>query len=64
MSATAPQHPHSHAVRRNFICHCLEGGLYMGGTAFLAPETVLPKMVETLGGQAWIIAMMPVLLPA
>lgn len=36
----------------------------MGGTAFLAPESVLPKMVETLGGQAWIIAMMPVLLPA
>ncbi|TDU70605.1 putative MFS family arabinose efflux permease [Prosthecobacter fusiformis] len=64
MSASAPQHPHSHAVRRNFICHCLEGGLYMGGTAFLAPESVLPKMVETLGGQAWIIAMMPVLLPA
>lgn len=36
----------------------------MGGTAFLAPESVLPKMVETLGGRAWIIAMMPVLLPA
>lgn len=64
MSAIAPQHPHSHAVRRNFICHCLEGGLYMGGTAFLAPESVLPKMVETLGGRAWIIAMMPVVLPA
>ncbi|MCW0219218.1 MAG: MFS transporter, partial [Prosthecobacter sp.] len=54
----------THAVRRNFICHCLEGGLYMGGTAFLAPESVLPKMVETLGGRAWIIAMVPVLLPA
>ncbi|MEN3943903.1 MFS transporter [Prosthecobacter sp. SYSU 5D2] len=64
MSATVPQQPHSHAVRRNFICHCLEGGLYMGGTAFLAPESVLPKMVETLGGRAWIIAMMPILLPA
>lgn len=64
MSASAPQHPHNHAVRRNFICHCLEGGFYMGGTAFLAPESVLPKMVETLGGRAWIIAMMPVLLPA
>lgn len=64
MSSPASQHPHSHAVRRNFICHCLEGGLYMGGTAFLAPESVLPKMVQTLGGQAWIIAMMPVLLAA
>ncbi len=64
MSQSALQHPTSHAVRRNFICHCLEGGLYMGGTAFLAPESVLPKMVETLGGRAWIIAMMPVLLAA
>lgn len=63
-AAPASQHPHNHAVRRNFICHCLEGGLYMGGTAFLAPESVLPKMVETLGGTPWIIAMMPVLLPS
>ena len=63
-AAPASQHHHNHAVRRNFICHCLEGGLYMGGTAFLAPESVLPKMVDTLGGKAWIIAMMPVLLPA
>ncbi|HCN27999.1 MAG TPA: hypothetical protein DIT64_04290 [Verrucomicrobiales bacterium] len=61
---SASHHPHTHAVRRNFICHCLEGGLYMGGTAFLAPESVLPKMVEMLGGRAWIIAMMPALLPA
>lgn len=64
MSATAPLHPSTHAVRRNFICHCLEGGLYMGGTAFLAPESVLPKMVEMLGGGTWIIALMPALLPA
>lgn len=61
---TAAHPPGAHAVRRNFICHCLEGGLYMGGTAFLAPESVLPKMVEMLGGQAWIIALMPALLPA
>ncbi|HYF37084.1 MAG TPA: MFS transporter [Prosthecobacter sp.] len=54
----------SSAVRRNFICHCLEGGLYMGGTAFLSPESVMPKMVQSLGGAAWIIAVMPVLLPA
>jgi len=64
MSDAVSTHPHTHAVRRNFICHCVEGGLYMGGTAFLAPESVLPKMVETLGGATWIIAMMPVLLPA
>jgi len=36
----------------------------MGGTAFLAPESVMPKMVQTLGGLPWVIAVMPVLLPA
>lgn len=46
------------------MCHVLEGGLYMGGTAFLAPESVLPKMVQSLGGRPWVIAIMPVLLPA
>lgn len=46
------------------MCHVLEGGLYMGGTAFLAPESVLPKMVQSLGGLPWVIAVMPVLLPA
>ncbi len=46
------------------MCHVLEGGLYMGGTAFLAPESVLPKMVQSLGGLPWVIAIMPVLLPA
>lgn len=51
-------------VRRNLICHTFEGGLYMGGTAFLAPDSVMPKMAETLGGATWIIALMPALLPA
>jgi MFS family permease len=63
---TQLQHTHkdAHHVRRNFVCHVLEGGLYMGGTAFLAPESVLPKMVQSLGGLPWVIAIMPVLLPA
>lgn len=59
-----PHHRNAHHVRRNFICHVLEGGFYMGGTAFLAPESVLPKMVQSLGGLPWVIAIMPVLLPA
>lgn len=61
-SQTPPHHPP--VVRRNFVCHCLEGGLYMGGAAFLQPETVMPKMVEQLGGHSAIIAIMPALLPA
>jgi MFS family permease len=66
LSDTAHQ-PHAHhpqVVRRNFICHCLEGGFYMGGVAFLQPETVMPKMVEQLGGRSAIIAIMPAILPA
>jgi len=51
-------------VRRNFICHLLEGGLYMGGLAFLSPESVMPKMAESLGAQPSLIALMPALLPA
>jgi MFS family permease len=51
-------------LRRNFWMHCLEGGFYMAGLAFLSPETVMPGFVKELGGPANLIAMMPVLLPA
>lgn len=51
-------------LRRNFWAHCLEGGLYMAGTAFLGPETVLPAIVKSLGGSDHLVALMPVLLPA
>lgn len=36
----------------------------MGGVAFLQPETVMPKMVEQLGGLPAVIAIMPAILPA
>ncbi|HEY1049610.1 MAG TPA: MFS transporter, partial [Prosthecobacter sp.] len=62
--ASSPHAHPPHSVRRNFVCHWLEGGLYMGGLAFLQPETVMPKMVEQLGGRSAIIAIMPALLPA
>lgn len=63
-AASSHHEHHPQVVRRNFLCHCLEGGLYMGGVAFLQPETVMPKMVEQLGGRSAIIAIMPALLPA
>ncbi|MBK8039733.1 MAG: MFS transporter [Verrucomicrobiaceae bacterium] len=63
MSA-APSSHHDQHVRRNFVCHCLEGGLYMGGLAFLQPETVMPKMVESLHGSSLIISIMPAVLAA
>ncbi|MBE7496436.1 MAG: MFS transporter [Verrucomicrobiaceae bacterium] len=62
--SSAAQHHHPQHVRRNFVCHCLEGGLYMGGIAFLQPETVMPKMVESLKGSPLIIAIMPAVLAA
>ena len=36
----------------------------MGGVAFLQPETVMPKMVESLHGNALIISIMPAVLAA
>ena len=47
-------------LRRNYFLHAVEGGLYMGGLQFVAPQTVLPRMVDVLGGSAWMIALMPV----
>ncbi|MBX7210029.1 MAG: MFS transporter [Verrucomicrobiaceae bacterium] len=64
MSSPPPHHHEPRTVRRNFVCHCFEGGLYMGGMAFLSPDAVLPKMVDTLGGQFAVVAMMPVLMTA
>lgn len=64
MSPTQPHHHEPRTVRFNFVCHCLEGGFYMGGMAFLSPDAVLPKMVDTLGGRMAVVAMMPVLLTA
>jgi len=45
---------------RNYILHVLEGGLYMGGTKFRAADSVLPVMVASLGGPAWLIGLTPV----
>lgn len=46
-------------LRRNYIVHCLDGGFWFGAMAFLAAETVLPIMIETMGGPNWLIALMP-----
>jgi len=47
---------------RNYWANVLEGGLYMVGAAFMAGETVLPAMVESLGGANWMVAITPILL--
>ncbi len=56
-------HPHEH-LRHNFWMHCLEGGFYMAGLAFISLETALPSFVRSLGGSDGLVAQLPVLLPA
>lgn len=46
---------------RNYLAHCIEGGLYMGGLTFIAADSVMPAMVSLLGGGNWLIALMPVI---
>jgi MFS family permease len=47
--------------RRNYLAHAIEGGLYMGGLAFVARDTILPPLVKSLGGPLWLIALIPIL---
>ena len=47
--------------RHNYLVHTLEGGLYMGGIAFVAEDMVLPNMVNSFGGPEWLIALTPLL---
>ncbi len=44
--------------------HCMEGGFYMAGLAFIQVETVLPSFVKQLGGSDNLVAEVPVLLTA
>jgi MFS family permease len=47
---------------RNYLAHALEGGLFVGGIAFLAMETVLPTMLKSLGAPEYLIGISPVLM--
>ncbi len=47
---------------RNFIGHVVEGGLYIGGLAFVHPHTVLPRMLQALGAPSLLVAFAPSLL--
>lgn len=53
--------PHPASIRRNYLLLALETGLRLGGIAFVLPETVLPRMIQSLGGHDWIIALVPFL---
>jgi predicted MFS family arabinose efflux permease len=46
---------------RNYAGLALDGGLFTGGMAFIAADTVLPKAMESLGAGSLLIALSPVL---
>ncbi len=49
-------------LRRNYTAHCLEGGAFMGGMAFVSPDTILPPFMGQLGAPALLIALCPQLM--
>lgn len=51
--------PHA---RRNWLAHAVEGGVFMGALAMVNAQTLLPAVVNSLGGPAWLVAAMPVLM--
>ncbi len=49
-------------VQHNFVVHASEGGLFIGGLCFISATTVLPTIVQTLGGPDWLVARVPILM--
>jgi MFS family permease len=44
-------------TKRNFWAHAIEGGAFMGAMGFLNANTVMPVMVQNLGGPDWLVAL-------
>jgi len=49
-------------LRHNYRAHALEGGLFIGGMAFVNATTLLPTVVKSLGGDTWLISLMPIIM--
>ncbi|MCX7984056.1 MAG: MFS transporter [Bacteroidetes bacterium] len=47
--------------RHNFRCQLVEGALYLSTRPLLSPETMLPALVQRLGGTNVIIGLIPVI---
>lgn len=54
---------HRH-LRRNYVLHAVEGGMFIGAMGLVSFNTVLPKLIQSLGGPTWAISLMPVLMMA
>src|SRR5688572_22380457 len=48
-----------HGDRRNYRLHILEGGALIGALGAINSNTVGTSLVESLGGSAWMVALMP-----
>lgn len=49
-------------LKRNYLAHSIEGGVFMGGAAFVSAETVLPKILDSMGAPGWLISLAPVMM--
>ncbi len=47
--------------RHNFKCQLIEGALYLSSRPFVSPETVLPALIQRLGGSDIVIGSVPVI---
>ncbi|MEK7412171.1 MAG: hypothetical protein AAB263_02505 [Planctomycetota bacterium] len=57
MDASAIPH-----ARRNWLAHASEGGFFIGGMAFVSSQTLLPTIIQNLGGAEWMVTLAPVLM--
>ena len=53
--------PAARLARRNYLAYALEGIFFMCGTAFVDVQTLMPPVVQSLGGPTWLISLMPTL---
>ncbi len=49
-------------LRRNYLVHSVEGGLFFGALSFISASTLLPTIIRDLGGPNWLISLMPVMM--
>lgn len=49
-------------LRHNYVVHAVEGALFMGGLCFVSATTLLPTVVQSLGGPDWLVALTPILM--
>lgn len=59
MSAPVPPPPN---WQRNYWLNAADGAFYAAAMAVLSADTVLPPLVKSLGGPAWVIGLLPFLM--